>query len=73
MVVTLIAATAADDQVPPPARMARVGELPAMLAGVARAVQNVQDEALRRGPRPADARPGDHPRGVAGARRPGDA
>ena len=49
MVVTLIAATAAKDQVPPPGRMARVGELPAMLVGVARAVQNVQDEALLEG------------------------
>ncbi len=49
MVVTLIAATAAKDQAPPPRRMARVGELPAMLVGVARAVQNVQDEALLEG------------------------
>ena len=48
-VVTLIAATAAKDQAPPPRQMARVGELPAMLVGVARAVQNVQDEALLEG------------------------
>ena len=49
MVVTLIAATEAKDQAAPPRRMARVGELPAMLVGVARAVQNVQDEALLEG------------------------
>lgn len=49
MVVTLIAATAATDEVPPPSRMLRVEQLPAMLGGVARAVQNVQDEALLEG------------------------
>ena len=49
MVVTLVAATAADGQVPPSSRMLQVGELPAMLAGVARAVQNVQDAALLEG------------------------
>jgi acyl transferase domain-containing protein/NADPH:quinone reductase-like Zn-dependent oxidoreductase/NADP-dependent 3-hydroxy acid dehydrogenase YdfG/acyl carrier protein len=49
MVVTLIAATAAKDEVPPPCRMLRVEQLPAMLGGVACAVQNVQDEALLEG------------------------
>ena len=49
MVITLIAATAADDRVPPSGRMLQVGELPAMLAGVARAVQNMQDAALLEG------------------------
>lgn len=49
MVVTLIAATAANDEVPPTCEMPRVSELPGMLVGVARAVQNVQDEALREG------------------------
>ena len=49
MVVTLIAATEAKDEVAPSGRMLRVGELPAMLVGVARAVQNVQDEALLEG------------------------
>lgn len=48
VVVTLIAATAADDQVSSDT-MVRVGELPAMLAGVARAAQNVQDELLLEG------------------------
>ncbi len=42
MVVTLIAATEAA----PPHPMPRVSELPAMLVGVARAAQNVQDRAL---------------------------
>jgi acyl transferase domain-containing protein/NADPH:quinone reductase-like Zn-dependent oxidoreductase/acyl carrier protein len=46
MVVTLIAAS---DLVQPSSRMRRVAELPAMLAGVARAVQNVQNEALLKG------------------------
>jgi NADPH:quinone reductase-like Zn-dependent oxidoreductase/acyl carrier protein len=49
MVVTLIAATdasAEEDGMAPLRAMRRVGELPAMLVGVARAVQNVQDEAL---------------------------
>lgn len=49
MVVTLIAATTAKDGAPPPDRMLRVCDLPAMLVGVARAVQNVQDEALLEG------------------------
>ena len=49
MVVTLITTTAAKDEVPPPCRMLRVEQLPAMLGGVARAVQNVQDEALLEG------------------------
>ena len=49
VVVTLIAAATADDQVRPSGAMVRVGELPAMLAGVARAVQNVQEEALVEG------------------------
>ena len=49
VVVTLIAAATADDQMRPSSAMLRVGELPAMLAGVARAVQNVQDEALLEG------------------------
>jgi acyl transferase domain-containing protein/NADPH:quinone reductase-like Zn-dependent oxidoreductase len=49
MVITLIAVTTAEDDGPPPDRMLRVGELPAMLAGLARAVQNVQDEALLEG------------------------
>ena len=44
IVVTLVAATAADAPLPDP--LVRVGELPAMLTGVARAVQNVLDEAL---------------------------
>jgi acyl transferase domain-containing protein/NADPH:quinone reductase-like Zn-dependent oxidoreductase len=44
IVVTLVAVTAADAPLPDP--LIRVGELPAMLTGVARAVQNVQDEAL---------------------------
>ncbi len=42
MVVTLIAVT----ETAPPDPMPRVSELPAMLAGVARAAQNVQDRAL---------------------------
>jgi acyl transferase domain-containing protein/NADPH:quinone reductase-like Zn-dependent oxidoreductase/acyl carrier protein len=46
MVVTLIAATKDTEPVGP---MVRVCELPAMLGGLARAVQNVQDEALLRG------------------------
>jgi acyl transferase domain-containing protein/NADPH:quinone reductase-like Zn-dependent oxidoreductase len=46
MVITLIAVTTAEDDVPPPDPLLRVGDLPAMLAGLARAVQNVQDEAL---------------------------
>lgn len=45
-VVALIAATTATDEGPPPDLMRRVGELPGMLVGVARAVQNIQDEAL---------------------------
>jgi NADPH:quinone reductase-like Zn-dependent oxidoreductase len=45
----MVAATTAKEEVPPPDPMQRVGELPAMLAGVARAVQNVQDEALLKG------------------------
>ena len=49
VVVTLIAASAATDQMPPPCPMVRVGELPAMLVGVARAVQNVQHEAMLEG------------------------
>jgi acyl transferase domain-containing protein/NADPH:quinone reductase-like Zn-dependent oxidoreductase len=49
MVITLIAVTTAEDDVPPPNPMRRVGELPAMLAGLTRAVQNVQDEALLEG------------------------
>ena len=49
MVVTLIAATEAKDELAPSGRMPHVGELPAMLVGVARAVQNVQDEALLEG------------------------
>jgi acyl transferase domain-containing protein/NADPH:quinone reductase-like Zn-dependent oxidoreductase/acyl carrier protein len=44
IVVTLIAATPAD--APLSDSLLRVGELPAMLTGVARAVQAVQDEAL---------------------------
>ncbi|MBV8790348.1 MAG: SDR family NAD(P)-dependent oxidoreductase, partial [Mycobacterium sp.] len=44
IVVTLIAATPADAPLSDP--LLRVGELPAMLTGVARAVQTVQDEAL---------------------------
>jgi len=44
VVVTLIAATPAETD-----PMRRVGELPAMLAGMARAMQNVQDEALLEG------------------------
>ena len=44
MVVTLIAATPAETD-----PMRRVCELPAMLVGIARAVQNVQDEALLEG------------------------
>jgi acyl transferase domain-containing protein/NADPH:quinone reductase-like Zn-dependent oxidoreductase len=47
IVVTLIAATTADAPAPDP--LIRVGELPAMLAGVARAAQTVQEEALLRG------------------------
>jgi acyl transferase domain-containing protein/NADPH:quinone reductase-like Zn-dependent oxidoreductase/acyl carrier protein len=44
IVVTLVAATSVGMELPEP--LVRVGELPAMLTGVARAVQNVQDEAL---------------------------
>ncbi|OBH21166.1 type I polyketide synthase [Mycolicibacter sinensis] len=47
MVVTVIAATATGDGEPSPNTMLRVGELPAMLAGAARAMQNVYDEAMR--------------------------
>lgn len=49
IVITLIAATAPDDEVSPSRLARRVGELPAMLVGVARAAQNVQDEALLEG------------------------
>jgi acyl transferase domain-containing protein/NADPH:quinone reductase-like Zn-dependent oxidoreductase/acyl carrier protein len=49
IVITLIAVTVAEYDVPPPDPMLRVGELPAMLAGVARAAQNVHDEALPEG------------------------
>jgi acyl transferase domain-containing protein/NADPH:quinone reductase-like Zn-dependent oxidoreductase/acyl carrier protein len=49
MVVTLVAVTEANDDVVPPRPMPRVAELPAMLVGLARAAQNVQDQALLNG------------------------
>ncbi|WP_046316733.1 type I polyketide synthase [Mycobacterium sp. UM_Kg1] len=49
LVVAVVAVTAPGDGAPPLNTMLRVGELPAMLAGAARAMQNVRDEATRVG------------------------
>lgn len=46
IVITLVAATVTGEGTPPLNPMLRVSELPAMLAGVARAMANVHDEAI---------------------------